>query len=331
MRGEQGQVPVLNGLRAVSILLVLGAHLFPLGPKVLQLNGAAGAMGMALFFSLSGFLITSQLQRGTPVSAFLVRRLARILPLAYAYLAIASVLIGLSASYPVWTATFTVNYATEWLTGSYNSHFWSLCVEVQFYLAIALVVALGGRRTVLIVWPACLLVTIFRVSQGEVIAIQTHLRVDEILIGACIATVFAQHKPAERGMVWLLGACALWVVCSHPTAGALQYLRPYATGAVLWVALGLSQGWMRAFLVSRPMAYVADISYGLYIIHPITAHGWMNEGSLVERYLIKRPISIAVTFALAHFSRFTWEQYWTDAARRWKPLSPRSDLSYRRS
>ena len=42
------RIPILDGWRATSILLVLGAHLLPLGPKVLQLNDTAGAMGMAL-------------------------------------------------------------------------------------------------------------------------------------------------------------------------------------------------------------------------------------------------------------------------------------------
>ena len=52
-----GRIPALDGLRAASILLVLAAHLLPLGPAVLQLNSTAGLSGMAIFFSLSGFLI----------------------------------------------------------------------------------------------------------------------------------------------------------------------------------------------------------------------------------------------------------------------------------
>ena len=49
---------MLDGWRALSILLVLAAHLLPLGPKSLGLNDAVAPMGMALFFTLSGFLIT---------------------------------------------------------------------------------------------------------------------------------------------------------------------------------------------------------------------------------------------------------------------------------
>jgi len=46
---QSKRMPILDGWRAASILLVLGAHLLPIGPKVLGLNETAGAMGMALF------------------------------------------------------------------------------------------------------------------------------------------------------------------------------------------------------------------------------------------------------------------------------------------
>ena len=59
--GSSARLSVLDGLRGISILLVLGSHTVPLGPKLLRLNDAAGAMGMSLFFALSGFLITSTL------------------------------------------------------------------------------------------------------------------------------------------------------------------------------------------------------------------------------------------------------------------------------
>ena len=61
-----GRLPALDGLRAISILLVLAAHMLPLGPKILGLNFTAGAMGMSLFFALSGFLIASALDLPTP-------------------------------------------------------------------------------------------------------------------------------------------------------------------------------------------------------------------------------------------------------------------------
>ena len=88
IRRPSTRIPILDGWRATSILCVLGAHLVPLSPKALQLNFVAGAMGMALFFCLSGFLIVQFLAGGMPVREFLARRLARIIPLSWAALLI---------------------------------------------------------------------------------------------------------------------------------------------------------------------------------------------------------------------------------------------------
>ena len=229
------RLPVLDGLRAISILLVLGAHMLPLGPKVLQLNWTAGAMGMSLFFALSGFLITSTLLHNPDVHAFLVRRLARIIPLAYAYAILVFTILLFDPSALFWTATFLINYFPQFMVDGYNNHFWSLCVEVHFYLAIALTVSILGKNGIWVVWPACFAITLMRVSEGAYIHIQTHLRVDEILAGACVATLYQTSWSNQRrnSVVLVAVAVALWFSAASPYAGWLQYVRPYATAAVL--------------------------------------------------------------------------------------------------
>src|SRR5206468_10482977 len=82
MSDVRGRLSLLDGWRALSILLVLAAHLLPLGPKWLELNDAIAPMGMALFFTLSGFLIT-RLLLSVDVRSFLIRRFCRIVPLAW--------------------------------------------------------------------------------------------------------------------------------------------------------------------------------------------------------------------------------------------------------
>src|SRR5258707_13189974 len=176
---------VLDGLRAISIILVLAAHMVPLGNHANTLT--VGPMGMALFFALSGFLITSTLLNNSDVSAFIVKRMARIVPLAYLYISLIFIFFAISPIDLALTYAFVVNYIG---LGPYNWHFWSLCVEMQFYLVIALTVWLWGRQGLWIVWPACIAVTLMRISVGSYIDFRTHLRVDEILAGACVAMVF---------------------------------------------------------------------------------------------------------------------------------------------
>jgi peptidoglycan/LPS O-acetylase OafA/YrhL len=218
----------------------------------------------------------------------------------------------------LFTTTFLVNYIFEYLN-DYNGHFWSLCVEVHFYIAIALVVLVAGRRGLWIVWPACLAVTLLRVNAGAFININTHLRVDEILAGACVATLYrtAWLRTARYPIVLASLASLLWFVCSSPYAGWLQYMRPYATGLFLAAVLCAGKTRLADVLGSQPMRYIAATSYALYIVHPLTVHGWLNQGSAIERYLLKRPISFAMTFLLAHLSTFYWERPWMQVGKKW--------------
>src|SRR5436190_493971 len=80
---------VLDGWRGVSILLVMTAHLIPLPPKAWELNEAAARMGMAIFFTLSGFLITRFLLTHASIPDFLIRRFFRIVPLTFLAILIA--------------------------------------------------------------------------------------------------------------------------------------------------------------------------------------------------------------------------------------------------
>src|SRR5258708_12293437 len=111
-----------------------------------------------------------------------------------------------------------------------TEHLWSLWVEVHFYVFVTLLAAIGGRRAFALVWPCCLAITAIRIMEGAYIDIPTHLRIDEILTGACIATLPTSRFRATAAplVIWALAAGA-WVRTSHPHSGWLQYLRPYAT------------------------------------------------------------------------------------------------------
>ena len=149
----------LDGLRAVSILLVLLGHVAgtrDFGSGQLGIGDYAH-LGVVVFFVISGFLITSLLvsehRRNGRVSLrlFYARRALRIFPASYAYVAALFVLwtCGLLPITPrdLWHAvTYTVNHQPDvsWYTG----HLWSLSVEEQFYF----------------VWPALLSLAVFGVA-----------------------------------------------------------------------------------------------------------------------------------------------------------------------
>ena len=142
----------LDGLRALSIAGVIIFHHIPVTGFWFSVN---------LFFVLSGFFITRNLQAtreaplGSYLSSFYVKRIARICPLYFLYLS------GLALSYFAFghptllgrylssLSTFTFNLTRpsfDWQFSEYFSHFWSLSVEMQFYMLWPWVLLLCPKR-----------------------------------------------------------------------------------------------------------------------------------------------------------------------------------------
>lgn len=309
---EQGErFQVLDGWRGLSITFVLAAHLLPLGPHRWQLNVASGQLGMALFFTLSGFLITRFLLHRPNVVDFVIRRLSRILPLAWLCMAI--VLIWADSPVSTWLANFFfyANWPPMRLL-EFSGHFWSLCVEMQFYFAVALIFLCLGRRGLLLLPVLCLAITALRMADQVHAAINTYYRGDELLAG-CILALASEGIWGDR-WVRTLGALnpyalmVLLAVASHPDGGFMNYLRPYL--AALLVGWTLHNGHAtpaRVLTASRVLAYLAAISYALYVIHPLLMQTWLGSGLGWEKYA-KRPLLFGALFLLAHASTYYFER-----------------------
>lgn len=158
-------LPALDGLRAVAVVLVL---LFHQGFAWMR----GGFLGVSVFFTLSGYLITSLLLHerastgGVALGAFWRRRFRRLLPASLVAVAIA-IAYGLFAADATQRAdlggdvvaslAYVANWwflATDQTYGALFSgpspllHFWSLAIEEQFYLVLPVVVwATFGRRS----------------------------------------------------------------------------------------------------------------------------------------------------------------------------------------
>ena len=320
MTAHRDRLAVLDGWRACSILMVIAGHWLPLGPKWLNLNAPVAAGGMAIFFTLSGFLITRFLLDRPEIGSFLIRRFLRILPLAWAAmigLTLAGGWSGAAALLP-YNLGFVSNLPPARLLPG-GEHLWSLCIEMQFYLGIALLVSLGGRRGLYALPVLALAVTTARIVAGETISIITWHRVDEILAGTIVALVFSgvfgtapQQLFARTNfdLAALLAAVAVYFLDTP-----LAYLRPYAVALMVGVTLWHVPNWVRRILESRPAAYIAEISYALYVFHAMFQHSWLGSGETLEKYA-KRPLLAAATWAAAHVSTFYYEARFITLARR---------------
>ena len=312
--GDASHLSVLDGWRGVSIVLVLMTHLAPLGGKG---NFAFGLIGMVLFLNLSGFLITSLLIRSdATVTDFLIRRFFRIVPLAWLYFAI--VFCFQSESLQSWAAHFFfyanlppphIRLATD--------HMWSLCVEVQFYVGIALLFATLRQRGLLILPLLAVAFTVLRVVDGVPDSSVTWYRVDEILAGCTLALAYHGRlgSAGDRVMRWL-GDTPQWALlallvlsCAYVFgyAPGLGYLRPYLGALLIGATLANGRTSLTRLLQFRPLHYIAGISYALYVLHIGLVYTWLGSGDLPEKYG-KRPLLLVALFVLAHVSTYYYER-----------------------
>jgi peptidoglycan/LPS O-acetylase OafA/YrhL len=148
-----GRNPAFDGLRALAVGLVILHH-----ARVPWLDG--GALGVDIFFVLSGYLITSLLMQeihatgGIAVVRFLVRRALRLMP-PFLVLLLATLLLG-----PVFwpnenlglvvaiAGIYLADYASAFFGDlSVLAHTWSLSVEEHFYLVWPIAIAGLARWT----------------------------------------------------------------------------------------------------------------------------------------------------------------------------------------
>ena len=283
--------PMLDGLRAVSILLVLFFHTHD---KLWEpLNGY---LGVTLFFVISGFLITTLLLREedrngkASIWRFYVRRVFRIFPLYYLALGAVSVLVlgfGMGThpeSYPQ-RLLLLATYNGEFAGSGTFSHSWSLGIEEKFYLVwpfLGFVLAPLMRKRLLI--AAVLLAASIAsapfagwnyfaiyipILAGVVFAILMH---DE----AGYRRVSQLARPVPGALV-LAGAVAALLINNDKT-----YVHvPFSILAALCLPLFLiGPAFLRAGLSWKPLRYIGTRAYGIYLFHPMLL-------DIVDRFLPK--------------------------------------------
>lgn len=328
---RSGYIPVLDGWRAVAILLVLAYHALvhadmaghPLLFRIFKIIDHLGPFGVLIFFAISGYLITGRLiarfkKAGKwDLGEFYFKRAFRILPLVYGYLAIVA-LLGLAHLATLsWgdagALVFITNYLPQrsWLTG----HFWSLSVEEHFYLFWPCSLALlGWKRGFWFGLLVCIAVGIWRpyaVLHGATNFYHTDMRVDYLLF-AGMAAIGVACWPSFRKA--LAGAGSLWgVLLCMAVIGATTLPWRYDARSIQAIALAVlvsstalnPSRSIRAILGNRLFLFIGQISYSLYVLQQM----FFTSSSLafwnlpwVE--LLKLP----VVFLLAYLSYTYWEK-----------------------
>ncbi|GGU35694.1 acyltransferase family protein [Streptomyces lavendofoliae] len=342
----------VDHLRAVAAVLVVlyhgcqllsarieGRRFVPATDWLYSENPAAtlvfeGHTGVALFMVLSGFIFTVGAY-GKPVryGRFLTNRLLRVYPL---YLVVAVLGLATQVAMPTFQDLLRIlTFATP--TQPYGGVFWTLCVEMQFYLVFPLLCRLLAERG-----PGALLRLLAAVSVLRALvwlsspAPEPHTaslylglagRIDQFLLGMLAAWVYVHHRDRLRAR-WLppvalvLALGLLWSfnqVHGFVSDSPLKLAWSGVEGAVwaLVVAAYVAGaregpgGWL-----SRAAARLGEVSFSVYLTHfmvltvtgeyVIGAYGWFPGAlppvwaAFAVTLLVALPLTVAVSFGTYH-------------------------------
>lgn len=277
-----GYVPALDGLRAGAILLVLGLHFFNFPP--------GGAVGVDLFFVLSGFLITTLLleERETAgqilFRAFYIRRARRLFPALAALLVAFFVVSTAAGGHPLVTVTAGAFYFTNILIASGHGalgdrlgRLWSLAQEEQFYLLWPGLLLILGKSGRLVMWLIVLaaVLAVYRASlvldgaSGIRVYFGPDTHADGLVVGAALAAARRRWGLAVGEWAGQLGCAAILPA----SVVGWQFVRPWAIwgeplfeiAAALLIAAAVSETALSSGLSSKPMVWIGQRSYSLYL------------------------------------------------------------------
>lgn len=338
--------PALDGLRGVAVTMVLLFHYAPLLPAFTRPVLGQGWAGVQLFFVLSGFLITGILYDAKGQSHyfrnFYARRTLRIFPLYYGVLSVllAALLVlrfgfphiwahkhlaPLLWSYQPWLWTYTANIqmaihnSVMFLVG----HFWTLCVEEQFYLLWPLVVFACARKSLIRVCllliagalAARLALTVGGSGEQTVISL-TPCQMDSLAAGALVAVLIRGREGVSR----LCRPATLIAAVSAATWGLIAFVIP-----AIWTVSQSAGNWMVDILYSflsalfasflllvitpgalagipgkalnwKVLRWLGGYSYGIYVYHfPI----WIASGIFLQDHGLWSKVRASTGLSLA--------------------------------
>lgn len=307
---ELRKYPELDTIRFIAVTLVVSHHLFYESNVFFAWNKKFGWIGVDIFFTLSGFLITSILlseikTTGTVnLKNFIFKRMLRLWP---------SWLIALTVSFGIvytfgqknsellqilysrfWHYLFHfANYSHAWIGKIHTvfSHYWSLAVEEHFYLLWPCLLYLFGRSKQKMFITFCLLLALpylFRVyhsingAQEAVITFSTHTRIDAIVWGCLLAYIYPRLKSLRLSLE--IGATIFMFIFYYialnfltKSTQASPWLAEFgrtliSLGTVLLIIIAMkgAKFGLRFFLKNQFLSWLGIMSYGVYLFHFFT-------------------------------------------------------------
>jgi peptidoglycan/LPS O-acetylase OafA/YrhL len=314
-------IPALEGVRALSVLLVILSHL--------GVAWSSGAHGVMAFFVLSGFLITWLLLRENELTGevslkkFYARRTLRIFPAFYVFWVIYIVLMWAVQHRAPWrdymAAFFYVsNYYSAIVNPPHMamSHTWSLGVEEQFYLLWPLVFRRYRNNLPLLTRILCTVIGVVWIYRWVLYSrfypgyswlfCSFDCRADHLAVG-CLTAVVMKRQLFPRAAQWftensaaplltlslLAGSMYLWLDRGEAYVFSVGFSLDPLLMAVLmvqWIALSGRPAW--SWLNWSMVRYLGRISYSAYLYH------WLVDNALITTRLSSLPLAARAVIAV---------------------------------
>ncbi|WP_426043374.1 acyltransferase family protein [Caulobacter sp. DWR3-1-2] len=268
----------MRGVAALAVV-VYHAFIFVHGDVTTDQWPILGMGGVDLFFVISGFVmwVASRAPGQTPI-AFWKRRIARIVPLYYVLLSVFALLLASRGQFvSVWEFIQTLLFIpyTNSLTGEPGPFLqvgWSLNYEMLFYLIFGAALLLPRSWRLLAVAAALVGLIGLKVlhATGPIMVALTSVKWLEFVAGMLLGLLAERGLPRSSvGGLALMTAGLAMLVLVHLMAPGLPPTLIFGPPAVLIVLGALLAEPVWRLTAVAPLGRLGDISYSLYLSHPI--------------------------------------------------------------
>jgi peptidoglycan/LPS O-acetylase OafA/YrhL len=278
-----GKIRYLDGLRGVAILLVFMIHAGGWGLRSLGDIGNSladhGKYGVTVFFVASAYVICLSASRAFEGEhynwkAFYVRRFFRIAPMYFLTLAVSILMLqshdGPAISSIISHFTF-LNVLYPRYANDILSVEWSIAVEMAFYAVFPLVIVASRRSLTIIIVAAVAFAlpslrhSIYALIGGDLFEFRHYTLPWHAYAFLCGVLVF-HYRNYIRSPHYLLAAIAALVL--QVIVGEGSWSGPvFAAVTAIVVADGHHKGWSEKILSFKPLVFIGEISFSLYLIH----------------------------------------------------------------
>jgi peptidoglycan/LPS O-acetylase OafA/YrhL len=282
----KNRIPSLDGLRAVSIILVMASHTIQgTHSFVFRLFFLHSDLGVRVFFIISGFLITSLLLQERAEAGrislllFYIRRTLRILPPFVLFIGVVAGLnaLGIIQVPPgnwVYALTYTMNFDTHapWVLG----HLWSLSVEEQFYLLWPLVMRFARPS----VWTGVATLSVFAgIASQHLIDPALHYAFPFVCGPIAMGCLLAIHAPAMKRFIaasqflssdwFFLFAVPVIALLDTPDFGNAGRYIALVTNSLVTLCVARVVFVPVRVLNRGPLVMLGKLSYSLYLFQQL--------------------------------------------------------------